>query len=128
MRTSILKLNSKNLNNRIYTEDNILSLLDGYDVANPIYITKTDSTFTWKYKDLEKIIGYAESFECEADVVYVNFYVYSHLKPFVDDLLSKGCVMRTCGVGEIEGNYITDYKIEYLNLCPKVDDAFEELL
>jgi len=54
MRTSILKLNSKNINNRIYTEDNISYLLDGYDVTNPIYLLNTDSTFTWKYKRLKK--------------------------------------------------------------------------
>jgi len=36
--------------------------------------------------------------------------------------------MRPCEVGEIEGNYVEDYKMLYLNLYPNEDDAFGELL
>lgn len=61
-------------------------------------------------------------------MVFVNFCVYPHQKLFIDNLLSKGYIMRPCEVGEIEGNYVEDYKMLYLNLYPNEDDAFGELL
>ena len=126
MKTSILKLNIKNLNNRIYTEDNIRYLLDDYDSNNPIYITSS-SPLTWGYK-LEDLVGYVESFEFERDVVYANIYIFPHQKSYEDAILSKGYVLRPSGLGELEGDYVVDYKIVYLNVVSREDDAFKGIL